>query len=183
MSLGLIQRRPVHPWVALREAERAIDRLNRRAAPVRRVAGPLRSFVPRLDAVETEKGFDITAEIPGVAREDLQVSVQEGLLTLKGVRRYGRQASSAGAIDVGQAADESTEARAGEGAGTAAQADARPNEEADANAVHFERQIRFNADVDEDAISARYSDGVLEVHVPKVTPPEPEVRTIPVEVG
>lgn len=182
MSLGLIHRRPVHPWVALRQAEQAIDRLSRAAAPARRAAGSLRAFAPRLEAVETEHGFDITAEMPGVAREDLEVFVQEGVLTISGVRRYGRRAAS-GAIDVGEPAGEAAAADAAESDAKAAEPKTEPKtEEVDDN-VRFARQIRFNADVDEDAISARYADGLLEVRVPKRTPPAPEVRTIPVEVA
>ena len=165
MSLGLIHRRPMHPWTALRQAERTLDRLNQRVAQPRRVADAFRSYDPRLEAVETEEGYEVTAEMPGVAREDLEVTVQEGVLTLKGARRYGRP--SADAIDVGEGEPEPNDEQ----------------DEQDENVVRFERRIRFNADVDEDAIAARYADGVLEVRVPKRTPPEPEVRTIPVEVG
>jgi len=162
MSLGLIHRRPASPWVALRQAERTLDRLNQRAAQPRRVASALPSYDPRLEAVETEEGYEVTAEMPGVARADLEVTVQEGVLTLKGARRYGRPAADA--IDVGEG-------------------EAEASDRQDENVVRFERRIRFNAEVDEDAIAARYADGVLEVRVPKRTPPEPEVRTIPVEVG
>jgi len=164
MSLGLIHRRPVHPWAALREAERAFDRMSRRTSPARRMAGAAPGWSPRLEAVETEEGFEVTAEIPGVAREDLEVSVHEGVLTLKGVRRFGdaREAEEAKADEVEDAAEAHV---------------------VDENVVRFERRIRFNADVDEEAIAARYANGVLEVRIPKATPPEPEVRTIPVEVA
>lgn len=173
MSLGLIHRRPVHPFVALRQAERALDRLNRRAATARPVTESYRSFDPRLEAVETEAGFEVTAEMPGVAREDLDVSVKEGVLTLSGVRRFGAPANAEQADSVEQSAEaEAVEA-----------AEASVAEVADENVARFERRIRFNAEVDEDAISARYADGVLEVRIPKAMPPEPEVRTIPVEVG
>ncbi len=169
MSLGLIHRRPVHPWAALREAERALDRMSRRTAPTRRTAWGQPSWSPRLEAVETEEGFEVTAEMPGVAREDLEVSVQEGVLTIKGARRFG----AARKVEDEAAADASAEGEAG---------DAEPATRDD-DLVRFERRIRFNEDVDEEAIVARYTDGVLEVRIPKATPPEPEVRTIPVEVG
>lgn len=175
MSLGLIHRRPVHPWAALREAERAAARLGRQAAPARRMASGLAGWRPRLEAVETEDGFEITAEMPGVARGDLEVSVQEGVLTIKGARRFGRKIASAEQAADAEAIDVQSDAGAGE--------DAQAEKPQDENAVRFERRIRFNAEVDEDAIAARYVDGVLEVHVPKVAPPEPQVRTIPVEVG
>ncbi len=169
MSVGLIHRRPVHPWAALREAERAFGRMNRLGAPARRYAAGLQTWSPRIQAVETEEGFEVTAEVPGVARDQLEVSVQEGVLTIKGARRFGpapKADEASASAETGADASESTES------------DAK-----DDGLVRFERRIRFNQDVDEGAIAARYADGVLEVHVPKATPPEPEVRTIPVEVG
>ncbi len=47
----------------------------------------------------------------------------------------------------------------------------------------FQRRYRFNSEIDEDAVKAKYKNGLLTVSVPKPVVPEPEVRTIPVEVG
>ena len=177
MSLGLIHRRRVHPFAALREAERAFDELHRR----RRVVSPVfRTFDPRLQAHETEAGWEVSAELPGVSRDDLEVFVQDGVLTIRGARRYGRP--EAPAIEATNAdAPDATEATDGKEAEAATEAPAPAQD--DANVARFERKIRFNGDVDEANVSARYADGVLEVSVPRSVPPEPEVRTIPIQVG
>ena len=121
-----------------------------------------RVFTPRISAVESEKEFVITAELPGVDPTDLDVVVEDGLLTIKGERRLGSPENEV-------AADEEQETA---GAGKPAR---RPGE--------FHRRFRFNSEIDEDAVKARYKDGLLTVTVPKAQPPEPEVRTIPVQVA
>ncbi len=40
--------------------------------------------LPAMDVAETETGLEITAEIPGVAEEDLDVTIQGDVLVLKG---------------------------------------------------------------------------------------------------
>ena len=47
----------------------------------------------------------------------------------------------------------------------------------------FRRTFMLPEGVDSEAVKAGYANGVLEVTVPKPAAPEPEVRTIPVEVG
>ena len=168
MSIGLIHRRPIHPFAALREAERALGRTHRR--PVR-TAAMVRRFEPRLQAHETEAGWEVSAELPGVARADLDVSMQEGVLTIRGVRRFGRPEA---------APDDQSTVEAAETDGNETGEAVAANEGRDANEVAFERQIRFNGDVDEDGISERYADGVLEVSVSRLVPEPPEVRTIPI---
>ena len=167
MSLGLIHRRRVHPWAALREAERTLGQLQPRVV---RPLGAARPFEPRLEAHETESGWEVSAELPGVARDDLEVFMQEGVLTIRGARRVGR--GEAPAIDT-------TTAEAGADETSTEAAPAAASDEA--KALRFERRIRFNGEVDEDAVSARYADGLLDVVVPRLAPPEPEVRTIPIQ--
>ncbi|MGE4651020.1 MAG: Hsp20/alpha crystallin family protein [Myxococcota bacterium] len=47
----------------------------------------------------------------------------------------------------------------------------------------FRRTFMLPEGVDSEAVKAGYANGVLEVTVPKPSTPEPEVRTIPVEVA
>ena len=46
-----------------------------------------RSFVPAVDVEETSQGYLLTADIPGVAAEDVDITVQDGVLTVKGERK------------------------------------------------------------------------------------------------
>jgi HSP20 family protein len=45
------------------------------------------SWIPTVDISETENGFEIHAELPGVSEKDVQVSVTDNLLTIKGEKR------------------------------------------------------------------------------------------------
>ena len=45
-----------------------------------------RTFVPAVDVEETNDAFVLTADVPGVAAENIDVTVEGGVLTLKGRR-------------------------------------------------------------------------------------------------
>lgn len=49
------------------------------------------SAMPALDIAETEDSLEITAEIPGVKEEDLDVSITEDVLILKGEKSIDRE--------------------------------------------------------------------------------------------
>ena len=42
---------------------------------------------PRFDISETDGAFEVRAELPGVAKDDVHVSVKDNLLTLSGEKR------------------------------------------------------------------------------------------------
>ena len=44
-------------------------------------------WVPPIDVYETAAGYVLTAELPGLRREDLRIHVQDGRVTLSGERR------------------------------------------------------------------------------------------------
>lgn len=46
---------------------------------------------PSLDVVENDKGFKIKAELPGIDPENVELSVGEGCLTLKGQREQEKE--------------------------------------------------------------------------------------------
>lgn len=48
---------------------------------------PVGEWMPTLDIEETEKQFVITADLPGVDSKDVQVSMANGVLCIKGERR------------------------------------------------------------------------------------------------
>jgi len=155
MAIGTLIR--THPArlaaAALRDAERALERTQRFGPVDGWSIRALVGFEPRIQAVESENEYVITAELPGVEAADLEVVVEEGLLTLRGMRK-----------GPGWSADLSEEDRA-------------------RHVARFTRRIRFNGEIDEAEVTARYRDGLLTVKVPKARPPQPEVRTIPVEVA
>lgn len=55
-----------------------------------RTGHPVRGFVPLVDLAENDAGFTLTFELPGVARSDLSVHFDRGLLTVSGTKEIAR---------------------------------------------------------------------------------------------
>jgi len=67
-------------WDPIRDLLAIQQRLDRFAP------GPA-GWAPSVDLHETDDRYVITAEVPGIAREDVHIQVQDGRLTLSGARR------------------------------------------------------------------------------------------------
>jgi HSP20 family protein len=66
------------------------DLLNGRMPGIR-FATPPREWTPRVDIQETDKEYVLTASLPGVKKDDVKVSVEEGVLTIAGERREEKE--------------------------------------------------------------------------------------------
>jgi HSP20 family protein len=66
---------PLHDLLAI---QRHLDRF----AP-----GPAAGWIPSVDLIETADEYVMTAELPGVRQEDVQIEMHDGRLTLSGSRR------------------------------------------------------------------------------------------------
>ena len=163
MAFGIIHRHPAY-GLGLRNFDRLFDELTRSTAPLVRRANlarqPQTHYTPRFEAVETETEYKVTAELPGVEAENLEVTVEDGVLTVKGERFYEREVAAA---DTEMDADGEAEARV-------------PRES-------FERRLRFSGEIVETEVKASYKNGVLTVRIPKPAVVTPEVRSIPVETA
>lgn len=51
---------------------------------------PTRAFMPNADIFETEDALTVVLEMPGVDRENIDVSVENGLLTVEGRIDFGK---------------------------------------------------------------------------------------------
>lgn len=80
--------RGLMPWTGMGTVQREMDRLFGRIAQVEREEFPaLGDWVPCLDLAETGDGLVVTLEIPGMERQDVEISLRDGLLTIKGEKR------------------------------------------------------------------------------------------------
>lgn len=142
-------------WSPFRDFEDLFSRNS--AFPTRRfVSGneggerELATWRPVADISETEKEYLIKAELPEVSKEDVEVSVHDDVITIKGERRM-------------ESADENeTQHRIESFYGS------------------FARSFSLPADVDEEAIRAESKDGVLKVHLPKAEVEKPKAIEIKV---
>ena len=87
----------------LRDLENMSDRINRLLARGSRADSSrdessgrdesmaLVEWVPVVDVMETDEDFQIRAELPGVEKEDVKLSVENGVLTISGHREQEKE--------------------------------------------------------------------------------------------
>ncbi len=95
------------------------------------------NWAPPADVTETKEAFVITAELPGVDKDDIHVSVADGMLTIEGERRHKKEE------------DDESYHRIESAYGS------------------FLRSFALPSNVDESAIDASCAEGVLRVRLPK----------------
>ncbi len=80
-------------WTSFRgEMDRLFDRFGVPSFPSFFGASPDFSFtVPAVDVTEDDKAYKIAAEMPGVEEKDIDVSVNEDTLVLKGEKRQEKE--------------------------------------------------------------------------------------------
>ena len=106
-------------------------------------------FAPRVDIKEEGDHYEITAELPGVDKKDIQVHVRDGILTLEAETTKEEKETKKGKI-IRQ------ERRYGK----------------------FMRSFNLGADVQEKDIKASFKDGVLKLDAPKIIEKVQERRRI-----
>jgi HSP20 family protein len=102
-----------------------------------------RAWAPAVDIYENREELVVVAELPGVKEKDIQLSIVENVLTLKGQR-----------LAAGEVKEESYH-RMERWTGS------------------FERYIQLPVPVQADKVRASYRDGVLEIHLPKIEAVKP----------
>jgi HSP20 family protein len=86
------------PMETFRELENVSERLSRLLAASRAGAGDgqkesmaLADWAPAVDVLETDTEFQIQAELPGLEKEQVSLSVEEGVLTISGRREQEKE--------------------------------------------------------------------------------------------
>lgn len=57
---------------------------------------PWNGTTPRADVVETDDGYEVTVELPGLEQKDVEVTLTDDLLTVKGEKKVEREDSKKG---------------------------------------------------------------------------------------
>ncbi len=130
------------PFAMFAELESEMDRvfghrLPSMLSPRRYTSALGKGWAPSSDVYEKAGTLVIKAELPGVARDDIDVTVEHGDLVIKGERTSESEIK------------EEDYYRMERFSGS------------------FYRRYPLPEGIDEDRISAEYRDGVLEVHIPK----------------
>jgi HSP20 family protein len=100
----------------------------------------LKAFVPAVDMYETDKAVVMETPLAGMRPEDVSVSVEKGVLTLKGESKKEHEVEEKNYYR--------KEVRSGS----------------------FYRQLALPAPVLEDKVTAEFKDGILKITCPKAAP-------------
>ena len=94
-------------------------------------------WTPAVDIFETEEAVVVKAEIPGVERDQISVEIKDGILTLHGERKFEKEVKEENYHRIERAYGS------------------------------FHRSFSLPSSVEQDKISAKFNQGVLEVTLPK----------------
>lgn len=106
---------------------------------------------PAVDVVEKDEAFEITAELPGLSRDDIEIELSNSALTLKGEKNEEREEKAKGRY--------LSERRYG----------------------RFERVFRLPEGVDATRIDASFNKGVLKVVLPKTPEAQRQTRKVDIK--
>jgi HSP20 family protein len=142
-------------WDPFRELEEMSNRLNQifrtgatGALSEGREALAGIDWAPSVDISETDKAYVVRADLPGVKKEDLKVTVENGILTLQGERK--------------QRSEEKGE----------------KFHRVETSYGSFMRRFTLPDDVAEDKVDAQMKEGCLEVTVPKTEEKKPKSHSV-----
>lgn len=142
-------------WDPFRELEDMSERLNRVfTRPALRTSGKealtVADWMPTVDISETDAEYLIKAELPEVKKEDVKVTVEEGVLTLQGERRQEKEEKG------------------------------KKYHRVERSYGRFVRSFTLPESVDEAGVKAEYKDGVLSLHLPKTEKVKPKAIDVKV---
>jgi HSP20 family protein len=139
------------PWHLMNRLHREIDQLfgDSYASPAADSARDV-SWSPSVDVREDADRFTVHADLPGVDAKDIQVTADDGTLTIRGERRIEKQEGKQGFERLERV----------EGS--------------------FLRRFTLPENVRADEIKARHNNGVLEIVIPKQAAPQPRRVSIDV---
>ncbi|MGP1414754.1 MAG: Hsp20/alpha crystallin family protein [Treponema sp.] len=98
---------------------------------------------PAVDVRETEKGYVMEVDLPGYSEKDININMQDRVLTLSCKKDSTEEKKEGGYLIK------------------------------ERNTSEFKRRFNFSDDIDEKAISAVFENGVLEVSIPKKAETKP----------
>ena len=143
-------------WDPFRELEDMSDRLNRMFSrpALPRMNGEetivVADWVPSVDVSETEGGYQIKAEIPDVKKEDVKVTLEEGVLTIQGERKQEKEETG------------------------------KKYHRVERSYGSFVRSFTLLDLVDEEKVNAEFKDGVLNLQLPKSEKAKPKAIEVKV---
>ena len=106
---------------------------------------------PRLNVEENENAWVISAELPGVAKEDVKVNFQDDFLTISGEKKFEKEDKD------------------------------KNYHRVERSYGKFSRSLKIGKSVLSDKIDAEYKDGVLTISLPKAEEAKPKLIDVKVK--
>src|SRR6187551_3510771 len=140
----------VIPWNPLREMDEAQNRLNRfflGGFPNRMGSGEIHSLAvadwsPEVDISEDDRGYLLKADLPEMKKDDVRVTVEDGILNVCGERKTEKEDQK------------------------------RKFHRIERSFGNFRRSFTLPEDADSTKVTAEFLDGVLKVHLPTTARPK-----------
>jgi HSP20 family protein len=125
------------PWSLLSLMHRDLDRIAGQHG-TDDVGNSVADWVPAVDIVEEDESFLLKADLPGVRPDDIDVNMEDGVLSLSGERTHETSSDSGGLRRVERVSGK------------------------------FYRRFSLPDTANAEEISARSANGILEIRIPKV---------------
>jgi HSP20 family protein len=152
--MSLIKRETAKMWDPFKELEDMSARLNRffvRPFGTSQEALTAFDWAPSINVSEVPNAYVVKAEVPGVKKEELNVQLEQGVLTISGERKQEKEHK-----------DEKMHRM-------------------ESSYGSFMRSFSLPEDAGRESIEASYKDGMLTLRIPKVPgKSQPENRKIPI---
>jgi HSP20 family protein len=123
--------------IAIREPWGLLNRLNRDLDGLLSNPSTEVAYIPAVDVYEEKDRFVVKADLPGVQPDQIDVTAEKGILTLRGERKSDKREQAEG------------------------------YERLERVTGSFTRRFALPENVQADAIKAKFNHGVLEVTIPK----------------
>jgi HSP20 family protein len=130
------------PWRELEEVQNQFTKFFAEARlPLKRYGAgeelELADWLPAVDVTEDSEKYTIKVELPGVAKEDVKVTVEDGVLTIMGERKEEKEERD------------------------------KKHHRIERSYGSFRRTFTLPEDSSGEKVSADFKDGILKVHLPK----------------
>lgn len=117
-------------------------------------------FNPTLNLAETETGYEVSLDLPGLTRDDINIEVKNGELWITGERKHESRTESPVPAEDEENVSEAEDS-------TEVVPTARTWHRLESSYGMFRRMVRLGDSVKGSEIAAEYKDGVLTITVPK----------------
>lgn len=108
------------------------------------------AWAPAVDIHESENGFTVTADLPGVNKEDIKIDLKDNTLTISGEKKFEEKTPKENYIRI------------------------------ERSYGNFVRSFSMPNNIDSGKIKATFKDGTLELNIPKKEEAKPKQITIDV---